>query len=288
MRQLTRHIVICINSFNTAAYAGRALNLAQQVHQELNYGGIKYTVLCAFGGGDDSRSVMILGRRQIYTTISENLSDHNIFMAISRCPESMLPGVATCLVIHDTCQIRPSFFRKCVMRLSRLDIKGWIFAHALGLYNIGVCDLCFARQIAQNWSGVTSISKEESIALEHARGSVIVQGKAIPGLRCFSNRTLNAIASSDTTRLRDELDMHSIMPVLGRDETPRHVVYLGALGVYKFSHTPGSFVLPVWVRPYAPLNSQEYDELTDNPHVTNHQWVRALIPHQSAKLTTED
>ena len=78
------------------------------------------------------------------------------------------------------------------------------------------------------------------------------------------------------------------MPILGRDETPRHVVYLAALGVYKFSHTPGSFVLPVWVRPYAPLNSQEYDELTDNPHVKSHDWVRALIPHQSAKLTTED
>ena len=131
MRQLTRHIVICINSFNTSAYAGRALNLAQQVHQELNYGGIKYTVLCAFGGGDDSRSVMILGRRQIYTTISENLSDHNVFMAISVSGKHAA-AVATCLIL--TCQIRPSF--QCDA-FSRLDIKGWIFAHALG-YNIGV------------------------------------------------------------------------------------------------------------------------------------------------------
>jgi hypothetical protein len=285
MRQLTRHVLVCINSFNTSEYAGRAMSLAQQVHQELRYGGVKYTVVCAFGGCDDSRGVMILGKRQVYSTISENLSDHNIFTALSRC-QKLLPRVATCVVLHDTCEVRPACFRRAIMRLSRLDVKGWIFAHALGLYNIGVCDLSFALQVARNWQGVTKITKEQSIQLEHTRGAVTVQEKEIPGLRCYSHYTLNAVASS--TACIDEVDSHSIMPVTGQDGRQRHVVYLGALGVYKLSHTPGPFLLPIWVGRFVPGSSTEYDALTDNPHTKSHDWVRALVPHKCPKLTTED
>ena len=51
-RKLTRHILICVNSFNSSDYVGASLSLVKSMNNELMYGGIKYTILCTYGGAD--------------------------------------------------------------------------------------------------------------------------------------------------------------------------------------------------------------------------------------------
>jgi hypothetical protein len=175
------------------------------------------------------------------------------------------------------------------MKLSRLNLSGWVFGHALGLYNIGVCDVQFAIDNSKNWIGITHLDKASSIRLEHSRGSIEVQNKQIPGLRRFSNYTLNQANSEEGVTDFNELDFHSIVPMCEGGQTKtKHVVFIGALGIYKFTHAPGSFLLPIWVGPYAPKNEEEFNALSNNVHIQQHEWVRTLISYVPKKIMFED
>lgn len=284
-RKLTRHLFICINSFNSSRYVNYALDLIQQINLELNYGGIKFSILCVFGGCNDYE-VCTTNNNTIYVAIPQNLSDHNVYMGINHCHHlRMLPDQATCVMLHDTCMVKRGCFRKMMMKLSRYDLRGWFFGHALGLYNIGVCDIQFAINNSKNWIGIDYLDKETSIRLEHSRESIKVQNKQVPGLRSVSNQTLNLANSENGVNSFDELDYHSIVPMRQDGETKnRHVVFIGSLGVYKFTHSPGSFLLPVWVNEYAPRSEEEYTALSTNVHVKQNEWVRALVPYSPIKI----
>lgn len=287
-RRFTRHLLICINSFNSSRYVRHALELINQINLELGYGGVKFSVLCVFGGCSTYKICSF--DKTTYVSIPPNLSDHNIYMGINYCHSlSMLPQKATCVMIHDTSMVKQGCFRKMMTRLSRLDLKGWVFGHALGLYNIGVCDVQFAIDNSKNWIGITHLDKETSIRLEHSRSFVEIQNKKIPGLRRFSNYTLSQANSEEGVQDFQELDCHSIVPMREGGQTKtKHVVFIGALGIYKFTHAPGSFLLPIWVNEYAPKNEEEFAALSNNVHIQQHGWVRALVPYVPTKITCED
>lgn len=284
-RKFTRHLLICINSFNSNRYVKYANDLINQVNLELNYGGVKFTILCVFGGCNTYEC--FTSQNTMYMCIPQNLSDHNVYMGINKY-SYMLPQKATCVMLHDTCMVKKSCFRRMMMRLSRYDIEGWIFGHSLGLYNIGVCNIQFALDNGKQWIGIDHIEKQKSIELEHSRGAIEVKNRQIRGLRSFSNKTLNTANSTDGVGDFNELDYHSIVPLRQNGEKTKHVVFIGALGVYKLTHAPGSFLLPIWVNEYAPKCDDEYNNMTKNKHVQQHEWVRALVPYVPTKITTED
>ena len=272
-RKFTRHLLICINSFNSSRYVRHALELIKQINLELGYGGVKYSILCVFGGCSNYE-VCSFGHTT-FVSIPQNLSDHNIYAGINHCYRnfsSMLPQNATCVILHDTCVVKPGCFRKMMMKISRIDVLGWVFAHSLGLYNIGVCDIKFAIENSKNWMGITHLDKATSITLEHSRGEVELENnKKIRGLRSYSNFTLNQANSHKGVTNFDELDFHSIVPFYENGQTKhKHVVFIGALGIYKMTHAPGSFLLPIWVNEYAPKNMNEFNALSKNPHVECH------------------
>ena len=287
-RKLTRHLLICINSFNSNRYVKSALELIDQINLELNYGGVKFSILCVFGGCS-SYEVCTLNNTT-YVSIPHNLSDHNVYMGINYCHNlSALPKKANCVMLHDTCMVKQRCFRKMMMKLSRYDLKGWVFGHSLGLYNIGVCDLQFAIDNSQNWIDVSHLEKQTSIRLEHSRGTIEVQNKQIPGLRSFSDKTLNRANSAEGVKDFNELDFHSIVPIREDGQTKtKHVVFIGSLGIYKFTHAPGSFLLPIWVNEYAPKSEDEFTALSQNVHVQQNEWVRALVPYAPIKISVED
>ena len=125
-RKLTRHLLICINSFNSSRYVRYALELINQINLELGYGGVKFSILCVFGGC--STYTVCSFDKTTYVSIPQNLSDHNVYMGISYCHSlSMLPSRATCVMLHDTSMVKQGCFRKMMMKLSRLDLSGWVF-----------------------------------------------------------------------------------------------------------------------------------------------------------------
>jgi len=287
MRKLTRHLLICINSFNSSRYVRYALELMNQINLELKYGGVKFSILCVFGGCSDYELCSL--DNTTYVSIPHNLSDHNIYAGINYCHHvHALPKKATCVMLHDTCMVKPGCFRKMMMKLSRFDLKGFVFGHSLGLYNMGVCDVQFAIDNSKNWIGITHLDKQTSINLEHSRGFVEVQNKQIPGLRSFSNYTLSQANAEYGVKDFNELDSHCICPFREDGMKHKHAVFIGALGIYKFTHAPGSFLLPIWVNEYAPKSEEEFAALSQNPHVQHHEWVRALVPYVPKKITCED
>lgn len=288
-RKFTRHLLICINSFNSSRYVRHALELINQINLELSYGGVKFSILCVFGGCSTYKVCSF--DTTTYVSIPQNLSDHNIYAGINHCHTlSMLPKKATtCVMLHDTCTVKQGCFRKMMMKLSRLDLSGWVFGHTLGLYNIGACDMKFAIDNSKNWIGITHLDKETSIRLEHSRGSVEVQNKQIPGLRSFSNYTLSQANTEEGVNDLNELDFHSIVSLHEGGQTKtKHVVFIGSLGIYKFTHAPGSFLLPIWVGPYAPKNEEEFNALSNNVHIQQNEWVRALVSYVPKKIMFED
>ena len=287
-RKFTRHLLICINSFNSSRYVRYALELINQINLELGYGGVKFSVLCVFGGCSTYKVCSF--DKTTYVSIPQNLSDHNVYMGINYCHSlSMLPQKATCVMLHDTSMVKQGCFRKMMMKLSRYDLKGWVFGHALGLYNIGACDMKFAIDNSKNWIDITHLDKITSIRLEHSRGEVEVQNKQISGLRRFSNYTLSQANSEEGVKDLNELDFHSIVPMCEHGQTKtKHVVFIGSLGIYKFTHAPGSFLLPIWVGPYAPKSEDEFNALSQNVHVQQNEWVRALTPYKPTKICEED
>ena len=85
--------------------------------------------------------------------------------------------------------------------------------------------------------------------------------------------------------------MHSIVRIkknIVNETKYSHVVYLGAIGVYKFYFTSTQFLLPIWVNDYAPNTEQEYNNLSNNVHTKSNEWARALIPHNFEKISVED
>jgi hypothetical protein len=172
-------------------------------------------------------------------------------------------------------------------RLSRLDINGWVFAHALGLYNIGVCDLNTAVTHAMQWKPITHLDKQVSIALEHTRSTMIVETHEVKGLRALSNFTLSGV-DPDTENV-DDVDSQSVGAILKFGKR-RHVVYLSSLGMFKYSHTPVTFLLPIWVGGFAPHSDDDFNAMNSDPIIKQHglEWARALVPLPTNLIAVED
>ena len=284
-RKLTRHLLICVNSFNSSNYVRASLNLVKNMNDELMYGGIKYTILCTYGGGADKH--IYSHGNVIYASHTKNLSDHNSFIGIL-CAQHLLPNIRiTCIFVHDSCTIKSQVFRSKMKKISRLNIEGWVFAHALGLYNIGVCDLNTAVTHAMQWKPIKHLDKQVSIALEHTRSTMTVQDHEVKGLRTLSNLTLSGV--DPNTDNVDDVDSQSIGAILKFGKR-RHVVYLSSLGLFKYSHTPLTFTLPIWVGGFAPHSNDDFNALDSHPIIKRHglEWARALVPLECNLITVED
>ena len=284
-RKLTRHLLICVNSFNASTYVRASLELVKSIHAELKYGGIKYTILCTYGGGVD---MCYKHGNIVFVSHEKNISDHNSFHGIRIAKmQNMLPEVnMTCVFIHDSCSIKPIVFRAKMKRLSRFDITGWVFAHALGLYNIGACDFDTALKQATQWVSVSHIDKLTGIKLEHNRFPMQIGDTQIYGLRCLSNFTLTGVEIESDEE--NNVDFQSIGSVL-KFGKQRHIVFLSAFGIFKYSHTPTSFLLPIWVGAFSPKSSNEFEALKSNPVIKEGlDWVMPLVPLNPRLISEED
>lgn len=284
VRKLTRHLLICVNSFNSSEYVRASLSLVKSINSELMYGGIKYTILCTYGGASEC---IYNHENVIYVSHKKNLSDHNSFVGIL-CAQHLLPNNRiTCVFIHDSCTIKSQVFRTKMKKMSRLNIEGWVFAHALGLYNIGVCDLKTAIRHAIQWKPITHIDKQVSIALEHTRNTITIEDHEIRGLRALSNLTLSGV--DPNTDSIDDVDSQSVGAIMKFGKR-RHVVYLSSLGLFKYSHTPVTFLLPIWVGGFVPHSNNDFNTLGSDPLIKQHglEWARALVPLESNLITVED
>lgn len=280
--------MVCINSFNSSVYASSCVKLLQSVHLELHYGSFEYSVVCAYGGCVEESIMGIAGTPVGYgdtfhVCIRKNISDHNIFHALKLLSASgLLPDEATCIVLHDTCTLKRVAFREAMKRISRLDVRGWIFGHALGLYNIGICDVRFATEFAEQWQGVENISKETSIKLEHSRNPVELEcRRQVKGLRMMSNTTL---AKTDGTASFENADSITLVAEADKLLGRRFGAYIAALGVHKRFSTPRAFAIPVWIPPFNPQSQGEYELISQNKYVQMFEWARALVPAQVAEI----
>lgn len=283
-RKLTRHLLICVNSFNCSEYVSASLNLIQSMNNELCYGGIKYTILCTYGGAEE---LIYNHGNIIYVSHTQNLSDHNSFIGILRARHLLPKSRVTCMFVHDSCTIKPLVFRSKMKKISRLNVEGWVFAHALGLYNIGVCDLNTATKHAKQWTPIQHLDKQVSIALEHTRTTMTIEGHEIKGLRALSNFTLSGVEPN--TDNIDDVDSQSVGAIMKFGKR-RHVVFLSSLGLYKYSHTPSSFLLPIWVGAFSPRSIDDFNRLDSNDLIQQHGlgWARALVPMEPSLITIED
>ncbi len=271
-------LVVAINSFNSTYYVLKALALRKEIEEELTGLSVTILIMVVFGGAQNAYC-RLMDNHGFFCAIEENLSDYNVFVAVERFA-SVLPPAFTLVCLHDTCTIKRGVFGVAMRRLTETEIDGWIFAHSLGLYNLGVCDREFALTHARHFDGIVNIPKNKSIQLEHSRDTVTILAadgctRNVPGLRSFSSTCLNGLLVAD-----GNVDLHSIMPV-NDDHGDRHVVYISSFGVFKHSHTPMTYLLPILASNLCPQTQRDYKRLTrsyENGELSPHEWVRALVP----------
>jgi hypothetical protein len=116
---------------------------------------------------------------------------------------------------------------------------------------------------------------------------MIVETHEVKGLRALSNFTLSGV-DPDTEDV-DDVDSQSIGAILKFGKR-RHVAYLSSLGIFKYSHTPVTFLLPIWVGAFAPHSNDDFNALNAHPTIKQFglDWARALVPLHARRITVED
>lgn len=238
--------VFLINSFNQSKYVINAQRLSEDIE---NKGFVTIVVY----GGATSCSCLQLSAKKWVISIRENLSDNNAFTGFERAfkmghfREDEFRN-ATYIYVHDTCQTSDSF----VERINELPVvKGWVFAHIYGLYNMGICDQTFILTRATDLMGILHIPKDQSIALEQG-DTIYIEGIEIKPLIHYSKRTLATVITSDVFKC----DFMSLNAVGDSSSSKRYVTFIGSLGMYKFVGSHVSYFVPVWASPGHEVRSE--------------------------------
>ena len=247
--------VFLINSFNNSKYVRSAQSLTEDISSK------GFVCITVYGGGSTFSCLQISERKWVIS-IQENLSDNNAFLGFEKAffvgnfRENEFRD-ATYIYIHDTCQTSGSF----VDRINELPaVKGWIFAHIYGLYNIGICDQMFLLTRGNDFKGITSIPKDKSIALEQGQ-VVFIGGVEIMPLLHYSRHTLAEVITDQIS----SCDFMSLNAFGTSSDSKRYVTFIGSLGIYKFVGSRVSYFVPIWASPGHEVRSQkDYDAMKES------------------------
>lgn len=272
------HLTIIINSFNASPYFGCSLDVAQQIEQALS------TLICMpkiviCYGGCGSRALHTIGTRT-YVTLEKNLSDYASYVAVKELTSrGIIDEHCKCLLLHDTICVKADAFLHAILDILADSHDGprFQFAHPLGWYNMGVGDAALLAELGALFDRVTHIPKELGYALEHGR-QVTHENVTLLPLRHFSKITLakHRVAVSDLSppSLLEQLNaltFHSLGAIdyCGKS---RVAVYLASLGIYKFTHGPTSYQVPVWADADLPTSVDNWKR----QKATNAHWQGSM------------
>ena len=240
------HIVI--NTFNDEDYITQACALANEIEEQLSEMIPVPQITLAIGGCDEDD---VISCCRTYVRSRKNMSDYGALLAIRRCVnDGLMSPEDRCLLLHDTTWPKQRAFINAMLDLQNAPINehAFMFAHPLGWYNIGVGPAAFLMRFASAFDRVSCIPKQVAYALEHGGEHVTHEGTRLPSLRMFSKVSIGAHrvdVSSIPACANANLTMHSTGAVnfMGKS---RVVVYLASLGLFKFTHGPTSYQVPVW------------------------------------------
>lgn len=259
--------VFLINSFNSKKYVTDATKLSEEIEN------LGFRSIIVYGGASQflpnyAHFTLKLSEKRTVISIPENLSDNNAFVGFSRAfndghfTENEYKD-ALYVYIHDTCKISDHF----VNRINDLPcVKGWVFAHIYGLYNIGVCDQIFILNRARDFIGIKFIPKDKSIALEQGEKIVLEQPFIyfsnttieIQPLIYYSTRTLSMVINTNM----HNCDMMSLNAFMDSSGCKRYVTFIASLGIYKFVGSHVSYFVPIWASPsHEVKNQDDYEDM---------------------------
>ena len=244
-------VVFAINSFNTEKYLSYLDNLISKIISLMS---TKYTlnkdyhIVCGIGGSKHNNIICDEGVYKLF--ITKNLSDHNIYTAVDMLHNAdQIPHQFhnhTWIMIHDTTWPHELTFVERITRIMERPIpKNWIFAHTLGLYNLGICSLQFILTRAKDWIGVNVLPKEAGIYIETGRVATVDNVRIMP-LRMYSQVTLAKI-HHEGSLLEDPLEMDFMsLGSVSQSGTSKHYAFIAAFGLYKLTFVDKSFEIPIW------------------------------------------
>ena len=256
-------VVFAINSFNSEFYLSSIEKLIGEIKTLMSekYELSKdYYIVCGIGGCEEN----FIKREEsvIKIFIKKNISDHNIYSAVDMAYNNkLIPfdlSKHTWMMIHDTTWPHKQTFVDRVTRIMNRPVpSGWIFAHTLGLYNLGICSLDFILTRAKDWLGVDFLPKQEGIYLETGRGTIVNDIKLMP-LRMYSQLTLAKINNYGSI-LNDPLELDFIS--LGsnyENGISKHYVFIASFGMYKLTTVDKTFEVPIWRHPFLAKNVSDW------------------------------
>jgi hypothetical protein len=223
-------------------------------------------------------------------SITENLSDHNVYIGFEKNKLFFSHDKykkATYIYLHDTCFLSDKFV-ECMRKLTNFVFErecSWIFAQSYGLFNIGICDHSFLLQRAEDFKGLSILTKHDSIILEQGQ-YIEVENKIIYPLFYYSKYTLaNMIVNEvDFENSLQNIDMYSLNGIREKDNKPRWICYIASLGIYKSIGSTNSFHIPIWTsETHHPKTEEELDNMKKfSVKFLNSNFV-PLIPYTSTK-----
>ena len=267
-------IVFCINTFDSEKYITACDRIIMKIH-ELIKDRFQFLILCGVGGCRLCKCYK--NNNTIYSCITENLSDHNIYLAVRQCVEDdgispLLKREYKYVMIQDTMWPDETRFSQCIYAIENAQISDkFVFAHSLGLYNLGVATLDFLLERANEWNDIDILNKTDGILLETGRYVILNtktgEKKQMRPLRHFTKHTLsNIMASTDgdlhnSTFLVDSISIGSVTDKWGNN---KHYAYIASLGMYKMTHVPETFEVPIWVPPLVATTEEEWMNMWKN------------------------
>lgn len=266
-------LVLCINSFNSWRYMEACCALVAAVNETADLP--PCVIFVGIGGCDRGRLFTVKhGPNTLcVATVTQNLSDHNIFPAYAQaCRLGHAWPDATFVLLHDTCILAPSFAAR-MRQLASQHLPEFVFAHTYGLYNMGVCTHDFMLRRYADWKPVRTLSKDQGIRLEQG-ANVVVEGHVVPSLHSYSCHTL---AQSGTP---GDIDTFSVQRSMLHGQ-PRFVSFVAALGIYKPFASISSFAVPVFAAHRPATASERTQILRDVSPRLSSNWAPMLALHDS-------
>jgi hypothetical protein len=259
-------IVILINTYNSEYYINKISILFKSLIERLNNSDLEVEYITVCGGCPIDMRVSVENKHII--SITENLSDHNVFIGFEKNKQYFSKDKyekATYIYLHDTCLLSDSFV-ECMRKLSTFVFKkenSWIFAQSYGLFNIGICDYNFLLQRAEDFKGLSILTKHDSIILEQGQ-YIEVENKIIYPLLYYSKYTLaNMIVNEeDLGNSLQNIDTYSLNGIKEKDNKSRWICYIASLGIYKSIGSINSFHIPIWTSDaHHPKTEEEYNNM---------------------------
>jgi hypothetical protein len=234
---------IVINSFNSAFYISACMRLAVEIRKHLDEMVPRPRILLVFGGSTSRRVDVVFGIT--VARIDKNLSDYGAFVGVHDTVKAGIIGrYDRCVLLHDTVWPREGRFLEAMIDVqnAKRTTLPFLHAHPLGWYNLGIGRADFFENIGAEYAKVQSIPKQLGYELEH--GKSLTFGEVIlKPLREYSKYTIarHRVGAGDI----DALTTHSTGAVVIQGKS-RVVVYVASLGIFKLSHGPTSYQVPIY------------------------------------------